>query len=109
MESTSQSATFEALEDRGLGFLINHIILPPQLPDGENEDDRSSNERRLLQLVMEEATKFSNQCLPGVRSPWKKVTKMLSTWLHVTSGCNLSGPHLIEVLRTMKVGGKNTV
>ena len=88
-----------------LDFIINHVILPPKLPQ-EADDSKTSQtaERHLLRLLSSEASfyRLRNQesargSTPEFREAWRVTEMMLSRCATVISAKYLS-PELLERL-----------
>jgi hypothetical protein len=71
------------LSKQQLEYFVNHVFMPPKLPDGA-EPDGLENDRLLCQVVLDAALEFSGERggiiytpLPESRHRWKVITKLL--------------------------------
>lgn len=101
----------EKNEERAIGthflqFLINHLVLPPKLPQSQEEDlDKGHNV--LLDFIYRNAVKFGNLCDKDDQMHWKHIVKMLSVWKETSQSGALSPDVLETNLMSMKPNGKD--
>ena len=86
-----------------LDYAINHIFLPPRLP---NASDHSPNlEAGLIALVLEFADKFV-QAEDAQSTDWVTVTKMLASMSRVHDGKAMSKHTVAAEIEAMRCGGR---
>lgn len=59
-----------------LTYIVNHVALPPQLPQGR-EKDTAEGERALLALLLDHVEAFYGRCPPADKDSWTKVRRAL--------------------------------
>jgi hypothetical protein len=83
-----------------LSFLVNHIFLPPKLP--QRSDGSTEENRILLDFVVDCARTYEE----GVGHPqWAVVTKMLENLQWLKRNGSISGNNLKSRIREMKDQG----
>ncbi|KAL8720734.1 MAG: hypothetical protein Q9225_002434 [Loekoesia sp. 1 TL-2023] len=88
-----------------LEFIINHVVLPPDLPqEAENSQLVASAEQFLLKLVLTTVRQFQRRCAVENRPPWLVVEKMLSCWIATKPYKDLSGKLLKKATLDMRPG-----
>jgi hypothetical protein len=91
------------IKDDHLVSLINHIALPPKLPQTE-ERDTPGIEKSLLRLTENVLSEYDNRS----SAAWKAVSKMLRQSSGVRSGSGLDAEQLDTALLNMELDGKLT-
>ncbi|KAL8755210.1 MAG: hypothetical protein Q9184_004869 [Pyrenodesmia sp. 2 TL-2023] len=90
-----------------LEYIINHVVLPPRLPQqAESIDLTASAERSLLGWVLSWAEEFERRCAPASRAPWTVVQQLLRNWIATEPHLDLSEQRLERSFSTMKPGGE---
>ncbi|KAI9758999.1 MAG: hypothetical protein M4579_002662 [Chaenotheca gracillima] len=86
-----------------LDFIINHLVLPPQLPQ---EDDSDDDEKRncLLKLVLDTACSYGNLLDEGYHRQWADVKSLLSALVKIQRGNEVDQEALCRSLATLKPG-----
>lgn len=87
-----------------LDFMINHIILPPKLPQADDSDFQC--EISLAQLVHDQAIKFQANVPVVWRQCWTRTIKMLKTWLEVKEHGYISKEALSHAIMTLLQQGR---
>ena len=96
-----------------LDFIINHVILPPKLPQ-EAEDSTTSHaaKQHLLRLLRSEANLYylqiqqnTNSNASAIREAWGVVKTMLSRCATVVSAQYLSTELLVRLFSELIVDG----
>ena len=88
-----------------LDFIVNHVVLPPKVPQGE-DIDASKKEDALLRLVLKEMTAFAAGCPPADRSSWQSILKMISLWAEINKGSTFCKETLQEALKSFEPGSR---
>ena len=88
-----------------LEFIVDHVVLPPRLPQGEDKD-APEKEHGLLRLVLKEMTDFAAVCPPADRGSWRSILKMLSFWAEVNRGNTFCKKTLQEAFRSFEPDGR---
>lgn len=91
------------INDDHLVSLINHIALPPKLPQTE-ERDTPGIEKSLLRLTKNVLSEYDNRSLAA----WKAVSQMLRQSSSVRSGSGLDAEQLDTALSNMDIDGTLT-
>ncbi|KAL8715171.1 MAG: hypothetical protein Q9220_001129 [cf. Caloplaca sp. 1 TL-2023] len=88
-----------------LQYFVNHVVLPPKLPQTADEQRLVVEaERALLDLVVSTASRFEHQSTQEYRNSWLIVHKMLSNWADSTPRDGISQKTLTERFVAMEVG-----
>ncbi|KAL9011241.1 MAG: hypothetical protein Q9173_003899 [Seirophora scorigena] len=88
-------------------YIVNHVVLPPRLPQQEEMPDVIANaERILLALVLSNAQRFGERCTPECKASWTTVQSMLARWIATKPHSQFSEPLLEVVISEMKPGGE---
>lgn len=93
------------ISPKNLEFIINHVFLPPKLPDkaDENFEEKDS---ALLGVVLGTAKAYQKQ-LPGPYPRWNSCVRMLSTMSDLQNGKSLAKAKLSNAIRNMGAGGNS--
>ncbi|KAK7550863.1 hypothetical protein IWX49DRAFT_534943 [Phyllosticta citricarpa] len=87
-----------------IDFLVNHLVLPPKLPqDRESEDDEIRCERELLRFVMQTITTFTPSCSTQAKAAWKSARFALQNWEKSLMGSSIGPEKLAEMISNIKV------
>lgn len=91
-----------------LEFLINHIVLPPKLPQAE-EQDRRQKEGVLLQILSETVNEFTllveeNEDAHIIKT-WRFMKRMFSSMKELHSSRILDKYVLEKKLNNLQIGG----
>lgn len=90
-----------------LAFILNHVILPPRLPQEAEKDELTSNaEKLLLELVHSEVQSFRQRCAQDSKDAWSTIEKMLAAWIATNPHQALSTDVLKQAFTAMRHGGK---
>lgn len=90
-----------------LDYIIDHVVLPPQLPQGaESAQLTASAEKILLDWTLTTVRHFRRRCSPELMKAWVFVQDMLSRWSATNPHIDLSQPLLEQAISTMKPGGE---
>ncbi|KAL9640124.1 MAG: hypothetical protein Q9204_000841 [Flavoplaca sp. TL-2023a] len=88
-----------------LQYMINHVVLPPKLPDRpEPEDFVEATEKTLLDEIQSVLRRFVEQCTPEVKPAWITVQRMLSRCANAKIRNDLSEKTLTEAISDMRPG-----
>ncbi|KAL8827109.1 MAG: hypothetical protein Q9170_007144 [Blastenia crenularia] len=86
-----------------LEYIINHVVLPPKLPqEAESPQLVTSAERQLLNIVFRTATEFQLQCAKEMRPSWLRIEKMLAQWIATKPNEDLSEQLLDKAIQDMQ-------
>ncbi|KAK8167917.1 hypothetical protein BKA80DRAFT_216002 [Phyllosticta citrichinensis] len=92
-----------ALDKAEVDFLVNHVVLPPQLPqESESEDEQHQCEARLLRFVLESITSFSGHCEGRVQKAWRSAASALENYDRAVAGSTLCKETLEEIILNLK-------
>jgi hypothetical protein len=99
------------LSNQQLEYIVNHVFLPPKLPDGaEPEGVAAENDRVICQLVLDAALEFSGEGgetgytpVPDGSRQWRVITRLLHKL--VNSQVAPSASEIQESLLTLRSGG----
>lgn len=82
-----------------LSFMVNHIILPPKLP--QEDDSDSTCELALVQFVRNQALAFQVNVPANYQMCWRRIVKMLDTWIKVNDFGSISKDVLVRAIYTL--------
>ena len=69
-----------------IDFIVNHLILPPKLPqEDEDLEVKRNGELRILDLTTEAAKAFVEECGSDVQDGWISIFSALTNWNRVSS------------------------
>ena len=85
-------------------FIVNHVFLPPRLPDGEEEDIRNQ-EQTLLCLFHSIAGKYTLQLNAEDSAGWQPILVMLQTWVDIDKHAGIREDELNTALKKLKAHG----
>ena len=93
--------------EQSLEFIINHVVLPPKLPQEEDDPMTSrAAEPDLLQLVSSRIDSYCRQLPESTASaPWTLIKTMLSRCSAVVSAQSLSTEILTPLFSELKLDG----
>ena len=90
-----------------LEYIINHVVLPPRLPQQAEPDEFVAKaEEALLSEVLSVLRPFLQQSTAQFKAPWSIVQKMLSCCVTAKLLGDLSEELLTEAMLTMEPGGE---
>ena len=95
------------LEDKQLEYLITHIFCPLRLPDGD--DHSLENDRALSRAAYSAACAYSQYTSDSASTQWNCAVDMLRSLDHTMSSTSLDEALLESQIRSMNVGGTNSV
>lgn len=87
-----------------LKFIINHVILPPLLP--QSDDASSLYELELVRFARIQAIAFEAEGPLGSKACWGRIVKMLSIWLEVKEHGFIFKGALMAAMSTLSDGGR---
>lgn len=85
-------------------FLVNHLILPPKLPQSREENLALAHDY-LLKFIHEKAVEFERLCGGDDRRHWAIMVKMLEIWKETTQSGSVSPQILQRHLMSMQPNG----
>lgn len=91
-------------ETENLAAIINHIVLPPKLPQSEDVN-LTDIEDALLRLARRVALTLPTTLSTKDRFTWQPVVGMLSDWSEIKQGGDMRDDILISKLSKMSPGG----
>lgn len=94
-----------SLDQNQFDFIINHVFLPPKLPNGE-EQDLSGLELELLRLVRSSAEQFVQQVSANSTVRWQPIVSMLQTWMKIIEYSDLDEEMFSMVLKSLEPNGR---
>lgn len=86
-----------------LDFIINHIVLPPKLPQAD--DSNPKNELALIKFALDQAVAFQNGVSTESRPCWAGIVKMLTTWQEVNSHGSIEENALLRATTALHLNG----
>ncbi|KAI9840424.1 MAG: hypothetical protein M1837_001637 [Sclerophora amabilis] len=86
-----------------LTFLINHIVLPPKLPQAEESGEHGRG-NSLLQFVLESAEAYCSLSHPDYQKQWSTVVKSFQSWVKLQEDGEVVEKELVNAMRAMKRG-----
>lgn len=86
-----------------LNFMVNHVILPPKLPQCDDRDTK--NELALVQFVREQAIAFQLKVPAENQECWRRITKMLNTWIEVNEHGWISKEAIVRAIAALVYKG----
>lgn len=88
-----------------LEFIINHVFLPPKLPQKADEGTGGGN-AMLLKLIQHAAETYTRRIT--METLWKPVVEMLKNLCELESSDSHSASTFSNAVRSMKTGGSCT-
>lgn len=88
-----------------LGYLTDHIVLPPKLPQGR-ERHYIQGDRKLLETSAKVLAGFDQYSPPKFHQAIAAIHRMVVTWLGVTEGTSLDTEKLNKALEDLRTDGK---
>lgn len=89
------------LDKSTVDFLVNHVILPPKLPqERESEDDEIKGEKDLLELVIHTITKYVGQTSGRSTTAWRYARSAIE------AGSTLCKKTLVEMFSDLGKAGQ---
>lgn len=90
-----------------LEYIINHVFLPPKLPQSaEPSEFSASAEKALLNLALSQTQQFQQRCAPEFRTTWLAIQKMLSLWSESKDHGSIDKKLITKIFLNMKPGGR---
>jgi hypothetical protein len=102
------------MNPQALRYVINHLFLPPKLPQEDDSGDVST-QTAILYHVLESAKAFSdglshsNNVSAQVNQQWQVLQRMLESMHRIHRGKHLSMAELQGTIERMEVQGKLTL
>lgn len=111
MESDSDSDSGSIIELDDLTYLINHLFLPPKLP--QQDDSDSSGRQALLHFVTDSAAAFLETLYDknvdvDVLRGWCTLHKMLESMTALHQSVYIPLENLRRTIENMKIHGAST-
>ena len=95
------------LAAESLNYIVNHLILPPKLPQqAESIDVIRRAEQALLRLVLDRVKAYGSKSSPSFSEQWRTIEKMLTWWITLNLPQKLSSKALAEALSGMRATGE---
>lgn len=95
-----------AITGEELSFIINHVVLPPRLPQ-EEDPNLEYSENALLQLVHEQIILFVQQSSSHNADLWRPVLRMFASWRNcLSSNGTINTTAIQNALYGLQQGGK---
>lgn len=95
-----------AMDPDHLGFIINHVFMPPELPQQADDSMKLADMNfALLNLVHETAAKYQRQLVGAYHQQWTSTVKMLSLMCDLQGSSPLSKSKLVDTIQLMVPGG----
>ncbi|KAI9776497.1 MAG: hypothetical protein M1839_009531 [Geoglossum umbratile] len=91
------------LTEQQLTFVINHAVLPPKLPQGE-DPEASGNNDSLLAITLDSAIKFRALDSREWNQQWSTVVKALEAWGKIQNGGEVIKEDAENAMATMGPG-----
>ena len=85
--------------------MIDHVFLPPQLPD-QPEQELAWNEEKLVPIVKDCLDNFLRHDPPGDLATWYSLVRMLGAWPSLQKDAGLEVERLSESLSSLRVHGE---
>ncbi|KAL8801978.1 MAG: hypothetical protein Q9182_004107 [Xanthomendoza sp. 2 TL-2023] len=86
-----------------LEYMIDHVILPPKLPDtAEDSEFVVAAEEALMDMVLLVVEQFQQQCSPDYKEPWLIIQRMVSRWVETEPSHGLSKELLTTTFLSME-------
>ena len=103
--------TMLSIPAEDLQYYIDHIFLPPKLPQqAEDGEHARSAEQRLLRLLYDSTISFqsSQTSVESTTGAWEIIDRMIECWITLDSTPILAKPALLTALAGIKHIGKST-
>lgn len=91
------------ISPEALHFMVNHIVLPPKLPQADDQNHKF--ELALVKFARDHGIAFQNEVPAESRSCWAGIVKMLTTWLEVNAHGSISKEALARAMTTLNLQG----
>lgn len=88
-----------ALSPAEAEFLLNHLFLPPKLPDKSDEDHAAT---KLLTLFATAAQNYAKELDPETRSKWLPIANSILKWRDVYQQGEACEKSIEETIKTME-------
>ncbi|KAL8639122.1 MAG: hypothetical protein Q9228_003804 [Teloschistes exilis] len=93
------------MDQASLEYLINHLCLPPKLPQlAESDSTTAAAEKCLLDLVVSSLQAYQQQCPPESRQSWIGIQQMLLLWANTEPCAEMSAKLLAQTMVNMHPG-----
>ena len=89
-----------------LTYIVNHVALPPQLPQGR-EKNTAEGERALLALLLDHVEAFYGRCPPSDKDSWTKIRRALQLSVPAHNNGTLSSEKVKNALNYLGPEGMN--
>ncbi|KAL8872321.1 MAG: hypothetical protein Q9174_002028, partial [Haloplaca sp. 1 TL-2023] len=91
--------------EQKLGLLIDHVALPPKLPQSAEEADVTTQaEKALFYSATILVQRYVQQCPTRFNAPWQTIRRMLSAWVHTQPWGRLAKPLFMKSLTDLRAG-----
>lgn len=95
------------MDQASLEYLVNHLVLPPKLPQSAEPDSTTAvAEKCLLDLVRSSLQAYRQQCPSESRKSWLEIQGMLLLWANTEPCEEMSAKLLAQTMSNMNPGGK---
>lgn len=95
------------LDSETLEYIINHVFLPPKLPQ-KAEDHTDAKNSTLLKILQYIAETYLQNGTDSERSQWTLIIRMLTSLRSLENGSSLPIKEFCDVVVGMKTGGNYT-
>lgn len=89
-----------------LKFIINHVFLPPKLPQAMEEHTETKNSA-LLKLLQRVAETYHRNTTGSEKLQWNPIIQMLTTLCSLENGSSLPAQSFRDAVVRMRTGGKS--
>jgi hypothetical protein len=93
------------LTEQQLTFVINHAVLPPKLPQGE-DPEASGNNDSLLAVALDSAIKFQALDAREWNQQWSTIVRALEAWGKIQNGGEVIKEDAVDAMAMMGPGGQ---
>ena len=100
----------EERRKENLSYIVNHVFMPPQLPqEDEQADGFYDQEHALCAVALESAVKFFERMPPVYQEEGARVVKMLEHFQELNGPRAFERDDLAKKLEGMSVGGTSVL
>ncbi|KAL8627825.1 hypothetical protein Q9189_006473 [Teloschistes chrysophthalmus] len=93
------------MDQASLEYLVNHLVLPPKLPQSAEPDSTTAvAEKCLLDLVRSSLQAYRQQCPSESRKSWLEIQGMLLLWANTEPCEEMSAKLLAQTMSNMNPG-----
>lgn len=95
----------EPLSEEDISYLLNHVFLPPKLPQRDDNDKDTDRNVALCRLVSDASREFSKFLPQSQQRQWSTVSRMVRNLLEATRV--LDKDVLVTNISTLVYGGQS--